>query len=84
MFNSKKKSAGGNAGCNVFGGDYTATNNTLKITEIISTMRACIEDDKMSVEREFLDGLRSANRYNIRNGKLFLYRGNVLLLTLRR
>ncbi len=83
MFDAAKRSAGGNSGCNVFGGEYTATNKTVKVTEIISTMRACIEDDKMNVEREFFDGLREANRYQIREGRLFLYRNNTILLTLR-
>lgn len=83
LFDAAKRSAGGNSGCNVFGGEYTATNKTVKVTEIISTMRACIEDDKMNVEREFFDGLREANRYQIREGRLFLYRNNTILLTLR-
>jgi heat shock protein HslJ len=32
---------GGNAGCNSYGGQYTATNETLTITDIVSTMMAC-------------------------------------------
>ncbi len=82
-FNANKGSAGGNSGCNVFGGDYSATRSTLKITEVISTMRACTESEKMEVEREFLDGLRTADRYEIKDGRLFLYGGKKLLLTLR-
>jgi heat shock protein HslJ len=81
VFDKNKGSAGGNSSCNVFGGSYTATGRTLKITEVISTMRACIEDDRMSIEREFLDGLRQANRYEIERGKLMLYRNQRLLLT---
>lgn len=82
-FDSSKRSAGGNSGCNVFGGSYTSTNKTLAVTEIISTMRACTEGGRMETEREFLDGLRNANRYEIRDGRLFLYGGRKLLLTLR-
>jgi len=82
-FDKEKGSSGGNSGCNVFGGEYTATKTTLKITEIIATLRACIEDNKMDVEREFLDGLRETNRYEIKNNRLFLYRGKALLLTFR-
>ncbi|MBA2334671.1 MAG: META domain-containing protein [Blastocatellia bacterium] len=83
VFDPNKRSAGGNTGCNVFGGEYSATDKTIKITEIISTFRACIEDSRMNVEREFLDGLRDTARYEIRDGRLFLYRGIMLLLTLR-
>jgi heat shock protein HslJ len=46
-------------------------------------MRACVEDNKMSVEREMLDGLRAARKYEIRDDRLYLYRGSELLLTFR-
>lgn len=83
-FDQKKGSAGGNSGCNVFGGDLAAKGSKIKITDVISTMRACTEGGKMDTEREFLDGLRSADRYEIKDGRLFLYDGKRLLLTLRR
>lgn len=71
-----KGSAGGNTGCNVFGGSYSVTGGKIGITEIISTMRACIEDDRMDTERKFLDGLRRANRFEIRSNELYLYENN--------
>lgn len=82
-FDSRKGSAGGNSGCNVFGGEFAAKGSKIKITDLISTMRACIEDGKMDVEREFLKGLREADRYEIKGGRLFLYDRKQLLLTLR-
>ena len=82
-FDEQKGSAGGNSGCNVFGGEYTVKGDKIAIKDIVSTMRACIEDGKMAVERDFFEGLRSANRYEIRDGRLRLFRGNTLLLTLR-
>ena len=82
-FDAQKGSAGGNSGCNVFGGNYKASGSSITISNIISTMRACIEDDKMAVERDMLDGLRVARRFDIRDGRLSLYRGNDLLLTFR-
>lgn len=82
-FDADKKSAGGDSSCNVFGGSYIVKGDRLRITDIMSTMRACIEDERMTVERHFLDGLRETNRYEIRDGRLFMYRGNNLLLTLR-
>ena len=80
-FEEARQSIGGNSSCNVFGGSYTATASTLRITDVISTMRACEEGDRMTIEREFLDGLRQANRYEIARGKLMLYRNQRLLLT---
>jgi heat shock protein HslJ len=82
-FDENKRSVGGNSSCNVFGGSFSATGATLRITEVMSTMRACIEDYRMTVERQFLDGLRRANRYQIHDGILTLYRDRTLLLTLR-
>ena len=82
MFDPAKRSAGGDSSCNVFGGSYSAIGNTLKLTEIVSTMRACIEDDRMLIERQFLDALRATNRYEIERGKLMLYQNRRLLVTL--
>jgi heat shock protein HslJ len=81
VFDKAKGSAGGNTGCNVFGGSYSAVGRKLKLTEVISTMRACIEDERMKIEREFLDGLENSNRYEIQRDKLMLYQNNRLLLT---
>lgn len=82
-FDPQKGSAGGNSGCNMFGSDFLATRSTLKISDIISTMRACTEGGKMDVENEFLDGLRRADRYELKDGRLFLYDRRNLLLTFR-
>lgn len=82
-FDASKDGVGGNSGCNVFGGKYKATGSRIEISKVISTMRACVEDGKMTTEREFFDGLRVADRYEIRDGRLFLYKGRKLMLTLR-
>jgi heat shock protein HslJ len=79
-FDKLKGSAGGNTGCNVFGGSYSVKASNISVTEIISTMRACIEDDRMDVERKFLDGLRKANRFEIKGEELSLYEGSTLML----
>ena len=83
VFDKQKLSAGGNSSCNVFGGSYTAKGSTLKITDVVSTMRACVEDERMTIERQFLDGLQKANRFEIAKDKLMLYRDKRLLLTLK-
>lgn len=80
-FDPAKKGVGGNSGCNVFGGDYTVDGKKIKIKDIISTMRACEADGKMSIERKLFDGLRAADRFEIRGEKLHMYRGKDLLLT---
>ncbi len=83
-FDSSKRSVGGNTGCNVFGGSYTATRNTISMTDLISTMRACVEGGKMQTERELLDGLRRADTFEITtDNRLKLYNNGRLLLTFR-
>ena len=82
-FDAAKGSAGGDSGCNVFGGEYTVKGDKIEISDIVSTMRACVEDGKMAVERDFFDGLRAANRFDVSDGRLRLFRGKTLLLTLR-
>lgn len=82
-FDAVKKSAGGNTSCNGFGGSYTANGSKLRIFDVIHTMRACIEDQRMNVEGGMLSGLQDTNRYEIRGNRLYLYRGNDLLLTFR-
>jgi heat shock protein HslJ len=83
VFDRDKQSAGGNSSCNVFGGTYSLSGNALKITDVVSTMRACIEDNRMKIERQFLDSLAKTNRYEIHAGKLNLYQGKRLLLTFK-
>lgn len=79
-FDKEKGSAGGNTGCNAFGGSYNAAGERIVFSDIISTMRACVEDNRMSIERKFMDGLNRSNRFVIKNNQLFLYRNSTLLL----
>jgi heat shock protein HslJ len=81
VFDAAKSSAGGNTGCNVFGGNYESKGKTIRNFDTVSTMRACIEDERMTFEREFMDALQKANRFEIKGEKLFLYRSEKLLIT---
>lgn len=81
-FDAAKKTLGGNGGCNVFGGEYTVSGSKIDIKDVVSTMRACIEDGSMNTEQEFFDALRKTNRFEITDSRLRLYRGRELLLTL--
>lgn len=82
-FDAEKHSAGGNTSCNVFGGSYTSKGEKLRVTEVIATMRACIEDDRMTIERQFLDALEKTDRYEIAGNKLTLFHGREPLLGFR-
>lgn len=83
-FDKEKGSAGGNTGCNVFGGNYEQTGeNGIRIFDTVSTMRACIEDDRMTVERKFMAALLEADRFEIDGESLKLYKGDALRLEFR-
>jgi len=80
-FDKAKQSAGGNTGCNLFGGSYTTEGSKLIIKDTFSTMRACVEDNRMDVERQFLDALQDVNTFEVKDGKLYLKNGAAVLLT---
>lgn len=80
-FNGNEKSVGGNTSCNVFGGNATWGDGKFEFSQGISTLRACIEDNRMEIERGVLDGLNNADRYEVKGEKLHLYKGTELLLT---
>lgn len=82
-FDPAKQSAGGDTSCNAFGGSYELKGDKLSITGVIATMRACIEDDRMTIERQFLDGLEKTDRYTLSGSGLTLYQGRRVLLSFR-
>lgn len=79
-FDTVKKSSGGNSGCNVFGSNFAMKGNSIKISDIISTMRACEFEDRMTIERGFFDGLQKADRFRLDDSRLILLNGESILL----
>ena len=79
-FDATKGTSGGDTGCNVFGGNYEALGSKIKFSQIISTMRACEFENRMTIERQFLDGLQKTDRFEVRERRLLLYAGEILLL----
>jgi heat shock protein HslJ len=77
-FNAEKKSAGGNGGCNAFGGSLLVSGETLSITGISSTLMYCV--GVQEYEDSFFSLLQKVNRFEINDKKLFLYRDKSLLL----
>ncbi len=47
---------------------------------MISTMRACEFEDRMTIERELFNGLQNADRIEISGKKLSIFNGNDSLL----
>lgn len=77
-FDDEKKSAGGNGGCNGFGGDLEKNGSKIKISNVISTKMYC--ENGSDVENKFLSRLERVNNYEIKNGKLFLKKDDKILL----
>ncbi|QPC83898.1 META domain-containing protein [Phototrophicus methaneseepsis] len=71
----------GNGGCNGFGGNYTAdSEGALSISEIISTMMACADDDATQQESIYLSALQSAMSYEITDEQLIIHYGEATSL----
>jgi heat shock protein HslJ len=52
----------GTGGCNSFGGKYTLENNMLALTEVNSTLRACLDETANQQEQRYLQALQSTGR----------------------
>lgn len=64
--------AGGNSGCNIYGGSYRVSGSSLSFSELASTMRACADPAPMEQEGSFLQALGAAASYELSNGALAL------------
>lgn len=67
----------GFAGCNNFGGTYSANEGFIRFTDIFNTKMAC---PNLKDEDHFLELLQTANRYEVRGNKLYLFQDKILLL----
>lgn len=55
----------GNSGCNNYGGDATATGDSLRVSAIMSTKMACLEPGVMETEMTYLQALQGAERWAV-------------------
>ncbi|MEZ4515633.1 MAG: META domain-containing protein [Chloroflexota bacterium] len=62
----------GRGSCNSYSGSYTVDGNTLTISPLASTMMACIPDEAMQQEADFLANLQSAATYSIEGDHLMI------------
>lgn len=57
--------AGGQGGCNRFGGSYQLQGDTIVFGELISTLMACVDAQVTQQEQAYLQALQSAGRYEV-------------------
>lgn len=77
-FNEDKKSAGGNGGCNGFGGNLMKNGTQIKISEIISTKMFC--ENGSDVENKYFAALDDVTEYEIKGQRLFLKARKAVIL----
>jgi heat shock protein HslJ len=74
-----KGSFGGNDGCNTLRGKVNIKGKTISFQNIISTKMTCENMDQGAV---FVNNLKNINKFEIRGGELFLYKNEILIMTL--
>lgn len=61
---------GGSTGCNSYGGTYEVRGDSISFGRLISTKRACLDQNANEQERRFLAGLEAANRFRLSTDRL--------------
>ncbi|HSS98621.1 MAG TPA: META domain-containing protein [Terriglobales bacterium] len=72
---------GGSAGCNSYGGSYSANaDGGITFSQIVSTLMACMDETVMNNEMAFLQALNGVNHYEISGEVLRLSDGDQQLV----
>lgn len=79
-FSADSGRASGNGGCNNYGGTAVIAGQSITVSRLISTKRACIDPAMNAQETRFLTALEAVDRYAISGDTLRLYRGPDLSL----
>jgi heat shock protein HslJ len=76
---------GGEAGCNSYGATYSLNGDQLILSEIVSTLMACVEPEIMEQEQQFLASLEQASSYKLEGNHLIILdtNGDTLLSFVR-
>ncbi|HJR53677.1 MAG TPA: META domain-containing protein [Gemmatimonadota bacterium] len=67
-----ESTAGGNAGCNFYGGTPQVTVGTFRLDDLVATVRACEDARLMDQESEYLAILARTSAWEIEEGALTL------------
>lgn len=71
----------GSTGCNTYSGTYDVRGDTISFGRLISTRRACLDQNANEQERRFLAALETANRFRLSSNRLTIFsdRGRTVL-----
>jgi heat shock protein HslJ len=75
--------AGGNSGCNFFGGPYDQDGASLRFGALAATRRACGDSAGSAQETAFFRALESTTRATTSGGMLVLYAGDRVVARFR-
>jgi heat shock protein HslJ len=62
--------ASGSTGCNSFSGTYQVRGENISFSRLVSTRRACLDQNANEQEQRFLSTLGAANRFRLTRGRL--------------
>jgi heat shock protein HslJ len=62
--------ASGSTGCNSYSGTYQVRGDTVSFSRLISTRRACLDQNANQQEQRFLSALEAANRFRLSTNRL--------------
>ena len=62
--------ASGSTGCNSYGGTYQVRGDNISFGRLISTRRACLDQNANQQEQRFLSALEAANRFRLSSNRL--------------
>jgi heat shock protein HslJ len=65
--------ASGSTGCNSYGGTYEVRGDRISFGRLISTKRACLDQNANQQEQQFLAALESANRFRLTSDRLTIF-----------
>lgn len=78
-----ESTAGGNSGCNYYGGTPEITAGTFRLDDIVATARACEDTRLMDQESDYLAILAQTSAWEIEGGTLHLRAGTGETLVFR-
>jgi heat shock protein HslJ len=79
-FDEKQHRASGDTGCNRFFGELAVEGTSVRISHLGSTKRACLSEDANRREAQFLRSLEKTTRFEVHEGTLRLYAGDLPIL----
>ena len=71
----------GHSGCNSFGGEYRVSGDKLEFKQMMSTLMACADPAAMEQESIFMQALGDAQRFEVADGRLQIFRSGGDALT---